>query len=148
VIIEVRAGRERRPAQVADELAPDVRRPVGTRSPRRFVLSCLEPQACLVVRLEFCTGRGDPEGDGFVTRRALCAQVGRMLDADMASDLGGELSLIVALGAPEGSKQMALLLVDEESLLDVHAVADIALSPLGFSLRTAPLFQLFRRHLR
>ena len=89
----------------------------------------------LVVRLEFCTGRGDPEGDGFVTRRALCAQVGRMLDADMASDLGGELSLIVALGAPEGSKQMALLLVDEESLLDVHAVADIALSPLGFSLR-------------
>ena len=51
MILEVRAGRERRPAQVADELAPDIRRPVGTRSPRRFVLSCLEPQACLGVEV-------------------------------------------------------------------------------------------------
>ena len=59
-----------------------------------------------------------------------------MFDCDVVGDLGGEVSLEVALCAPEGSQQMALLLVDEESLLDVHAVADVALSPLGFSLRS------------
>jgi hypothetical protein len=59
-----------------------------------------------------------------------------MFDADVPGDLGGELSLVVAVRALELSEQVTLLLVDEQALLDVHPVADVALAALRVALKT------------